>query len=290
MDFPYELICHRYVLNSFYFSKLLNNEYAVLDPRYDSSVSAYNFNAFNETINMFVSEYGKDKHFFPLNFYIDTTIMWFLGIPISTIKPEFMIIAMQMIIMDFINFICIYGPEIVVPVFRGTDRGLIFDKAVGERIHNQNLVSTSMNLDTAKSFGDKVIIIASNGNKGLVVTKPLVSSTGDTINEYEVIFPPCMSTKIRENFQQDKLYTEITYQNSPPPVIDQSRYKVWFRGNELAWDYYKKHSYFADLYARYDLEASSQAGHASVNGGSVKTKKRKNKKRKGKGKTKRNKV
>jgi len=283
MDFPYELICHRYVLNSFYFSKILNNEYA------DLTTNPFNWTAMCQTIDEFD---GRKHGFFPDNFYKST----FMG---KTMIDEYRILALQMIIMDFINFICIYGSEIVIPVFRGTDRGLIFDKAVGERIHNQNLVSTSVNLDIAKSFGDKVIIIRPTGNKGIVITKPLVSSTGVTMDEQEVIFPPCMSTKIRENFQQDKLYTEITFQNSPPPVIHQSRYKEWFRGDETAWDYYKKHSYFATLYAEataaeaaHERASAAASGRASVNGGSVNKRKSKrtNKKRKTKNQNKKNKV
>jgi len=89
------------------------------------------------------------------------------------IKPEYRRIAFQMILMDFINYIHTNGQRIRNETYRGTDRGFIFDKRVGENIQHTNLLSTSISFDMAKAFGEKIMLIDTNGQNGLVINKTI---------------------------------------------------------------------------------------------------------------------
>jgi hypothetical protein len=164
------------------------------------------------------------------------------------IKPEYRKQAFQMILMDFINYIHIYGQHINNETFRGTDRGLIFDKRVDENIQHTNLLSTSISVETAKGFGEKIMFIATNGQTGLVINKPIRLPNGSYYTESEILFPPCLITKTSENElyeDKGKIKTDVTITNLAPPMTA-PHYQTWFTGD---WDYYKTHSYFSTGFA-----------------------------------------
>jgi hypothetical protein len=148
--------------------------------------------------------------------------------------------------MDFINYIYTYGQHIHNETYRGTDRGLIFDKRVGENIQHTNLLSTSISFDTAKSFGEKIMLIATNGQTGLVINKTIRLPNGNDYTESEILFPPCQITKTSENqLYEGKILTRVTITNLAPPMTA-PHYQTWFMGD---WDYYKTHSYFSTGFA-----------------------------------------
>jgi hypothetical protein len=160
----------------------------------------------------------------------------------SKIKTEYRLVAFQMILMDFINYIHIYGQQIIGEAYRGTDRGLIFDKLVGENIQHTNLLSTSTDIDKAKPFGERIMIINTNGQKGLVINKTIRLPNGNDFTESEILFPPCQITKTSENQSyKGKLVTRVILTNLEPPMTNPS-YRAWFMGD---WNYYKTHSYFS---------------------------------------------
>ena len=129
--------------------------------------------------------------------------------------------------MDFINYIHVAGQRIRGETYRGTDRGFIFDKRIGETIQHTNLLSTSASVDMAKAFGEKIMVIDTNEQMGIVIHKTIRLPSGD-FTELEILFP-CQIIKTSENeFIDGKTVSRVILTNLPPPMSQKTISKILY--------------------------------------------------------------